>query len=119
MRFLSLFLAFFIFNANAGTLICSGKVKSVAYHGNDKLMVQLSSMNYPVFFCNPNADWSVSGVNDLTMSSETCKAVFSMFLSARTSGGTIERVQFEGDDVPASCSQFQPWKNVSIRHIHY
>ena len=59
-------------SASAGTLVCSNsKVKTVAYHGNNRLMVQLENMNVPVFFCNPDAEWSVSGTT-YVMGPETC-----------------------------------------------
>lgn len=86
-------------NAAAGSLVCSGTVDSVAYHGNDKLMVKLSSMNTAVFFRDPNKAWSVTGASGRVMNSETCKAVFSMFLSARATKEVISRVHFDGDKV--------------------
>ena len=106
-------------NVSAGSLICSGTVDSVAYHGNDKLMVKLSSMNQPVFICNPNTTWTVSGAEGRIMSSETCKAIFSMFLSARATKENISRVHFDGDDVPSSCSAFASWKSVFVRMVSY
>ena len=109
----------FSINASAGTLTCTGTVDTVAYHGNDKLMVKLSSMNTAVFFCNPNQNWSVPGEPGRVMSPETCKAVFSMFLSARATQERISSVHFDGDDVPTSCTGFGNWKNVFIRYVNY
>lgn len=103
----------------AGTLVCSGTVETVAYHGNDKLMVKLSSMNGPIFFCNPNEPWSVSGAQGRVMNPETCKAVFSMFLSARATGENISRVHFDGDAVPSSCTEFAPFTDVFVRYVKY
>jgi hypothetical protein len=109
----------FSMNATAGSLVCEGTVDTVAYHGNDKLMVKLSSMNKPVFFCNPNQAWSVPGEPGRVMNPETCKAVFSMFLSARATREKISRVHFDGDNVPTSCSGFASWQNVFIRYVNY
>lgn len=106
-------------NLFAGTLACSGTVDTVAYHGNDKLMVKLSSMNTPVFFCNPNAQWSVSGASGRVMSAETCKTVFSMFLTAKASKQHITKIHFDGDNVPTSCSAFTSWSDVFIRYVNY
>ena len=51
---LIVFVGFLIsFQVQAGSLYCEGEVKHVAYHGNGKFMLQLSSMNNPVFFCSP------------------------------------------------------------------
>lgn len=105
-------------NLFAGTVICSGTVDSVAYHANDKLMVKLSSMNYPVFFCNPSAQWTVAG-SSYVMSAETCKTIFSMFLTAKASKQTISSVYFDGDSAPASCSTFAPWSSVFVRFVQY
>lgn len=109
----------FSLNATAGSLVCSGTVDTVAYHGNDKLMVKLSSMNAPVFFCDPNKEWSVSGEPGRVMNAETCKAVFSMFLSARATRETISKVHFDGDNVPTSCTGFISWSDVFIRYVNY
>lgn len=106
-------------SASAGTLVCSNsKVKTVAYHGNNRLMVQLENMNVPVFFCNPDAEWSVSGTT-YVMGPETCKAVFSIFLSAKASGKPVTRIHFDGDDVPETCDGWESWKSASIRYVNY
>lgn len=106
-------------NLIAGTLTCNNvKVNKVAYHGTNKLMVQLSNMNYPVFFCNPDGQWSVPGTS-YVMGPETCKSVFSMFLSAKVSGAVLTRVHFDGDDVPATCDSWEPWKSAVIRYVNF
>ena len=99
----------------AGTVVCSGKVDKVAYHGNNKLMVKLDSMNKPVFFCNPEAEWTVSGTSYKT-GPETCKVMYSTFLAALMSDKTIHALYFDGDDVPATCAEWGDWKNASLRH---
>jgi hypothetical protein len=109
----------FSMNVSAGSLVCSGTVDTVAYHGNDKLMVKLSSMNTPVFFCNPNEAWSVLGEPARVMNPETCKSVFSMFLSARATREKISKVTFDGDNVPTSCSGFSTYQNIFIRFVIY
>lgn len=106
-------------NVSAGSLVCAGTVEEVAYHGNDKLMVKLSSMNLPVFFCNPNSQWTVPGAEGRVMNSETCKAVFSMFLAARSSGQPLNRVHFDGDSVPESCTDFTGFSQVFVRYVNY
>ena len=114
-----LFLMVGFSSVNAGSLVCDGVVDSVAYHGNNKLMVKLSSMNTGVLFCDPNRDWSVAGEPNRVMGAETCKAVFAIFLSARATGEHVSRVHFDGDNVPASCDQFENWKDVFIRYVNY
>jgi len=106
-------------NIYAGTLVCTGTVDSVAYHGNDKLMIKLSSMNTPVFFCNPNQAWTAPGATGRVMNGETCKVVFSMFLTAKATGESISRVHFDGDNVPTSCNGFSSWTDVFIRYVNY
>lgn len=104
---------------DAGTLACNGTVDTVSYHSNNKLMVKLSSMNTPVFFCSPSEDWIVSGAGDRTMHPETCKTVFSIFLSAKMSEKNITKVHFDGDNVPESCTEFVSWKDVFIRYVKF
>lgn len=109
----------FSLNVQAGDLICSGKVETIAYHGNDRLMVKLDSMNVPVFFCNPNVEWTAPGATGQVMGPETCKAVFSILLSARVTGEKINRIHFDGDSVPENCDEFVSWQRVFIRYINY
>ncbi len=116
-RLISLALVMICTHSMAGSLGCEGTVEAVAYHGNDKLMVQLSSMNAPVFFCNPNQQWSVPGAEGRVMSGETCKTVFSMLLTARTTQQYVQRIHFDGDSVPASCGEFANQAEVFIRYV--
>ncbi|RYV04163.1 hypothetical protein SOPP22_01315 [Shewanella sp. OPT22] len=106
-------------NAYSGTLVCENtKVKKIAYHANNKLMVQLENMNTPVFFCNPEVEWSVPGAA-YKMGPETCKAVFAMFLSAKATGATISRVHFDGEQVPLTCDGWNSWNSAVIRYVNY
>ena len=106
-------------NSYAGSLVCTGTVETVAYHGNNQLMVKLSSMNTPVFFCNPETTWTVAGADGRTMGPETCKSLFAIFLSARATKEPISRVHFDGNSVPTSCTGFQSWQKVFIRYVNY
>jgi len=106
-------------NSFAGTLTCDGTVETVAYHGNNQLMVKLSSMNRPVIFCNPGENWVLSGEPNRVMSAETCKTLFSMFLSARATKEKLTTVTFDGPDVPSSCNGFGNYKKVFIRYVNY
>ena len=106
-------------NSFAGTLVCDGVVETVGYHGNNNLMFKLSSMNNYVFFCNPSAEWTVTGATGRTMNPETCKSLFSLFLTARSTKEAISKVHFDGDDVPSKCSEFGSMKKVFIRYVSY
>ena len=119
IKYILLSLLLMSFGVSAKELVCSGTVESVSYHGNDKLMVKLSSMNTPVFFCNPNDDWSVPSEPGRVMKPETCKAVFSMFLTARATKERLSRVHFDGDQLPDNCDEFENWKSVFIRYVNY
>lgn len=100
--------------ASAGTLVCDGKVAILAYHANDRFMVQLDSMNAPVFFCNPEAEWSVTGTSYKT-GPNSCKQIYSTFLAAQMSGKTISSLYFDGDQVPASRDTWSSWSSANIR----
>ena len=104
--------------SNAGTVVCSGTVNMLAYHSPNKLMLQLSSMDNPVFICNADSDWSVSGTT-YTTGPGTCKAMYSTFLAAKSTGKTVSSVYFDGDQVPATCNGWGTWKNANIRYFSY
>jgi hypothetical protein len=102
--------------SNAETLTCTGTVEELAYHGNGRFMVKLSTMNTPVFFCNVETVWTVSGTNYQT-GQETCKMMYSTFLAAKSTRAIFDYIHFDGDDVPANCNDFPRWANVSIRYF--
>ncbi len=101
--------------AQAGTVVCSGKVAALSYHSPDNFMVQLDSMNKPVFFCSPDRLWTVSGTT-YTTGPETCKTMYSTFLSAQMAGKRIESLYLDGDGTPATCDSFPNWANYNVRH---
>lgn len=99
----------------AGTVICSGTVIKLAFHANDKLMLQLDSMNTPVFICQTNAVWSVAGTS-YTTSPETCALLHSQFLTAKVTGIQVANMYFDGDAVPTACNAWTSWSSANIRH---
>ena len=100
--------------AQAGTIVCSGKVAQLAFHASDRMMIRLDSMNTPVFFCSPESVYSVPGTS-YTTGPETCKLLYSTYLSAQFANKTISSMYFDGDDVPQSCDSWGPWKSANIR----
>lgn len=50
------------FSVASAELVCGGTVDVLAYHANNKLMLKLSNMNVPVFFCSPDSEWVVARV---------------------------------------------------------
>ncbi len=104
--------------AFAGSVTCSGTVTSVNYHASNSFMIQLSSMNTPVFFCNTESTFSVPGTT-YTTGAQTCKAFIAMFIAARESGRTITAMYFDGDAVPATCDGWGAWSSANIRYFNY
>jgi hypothetical protein len=100
----------------AGTVVCSGTVETIAYHANNSLMVRLSSMNTPVYFCNPEITWNVAGYST---GPQTCKMLYAMFLAARESGRTINSLYFDSDDAPTTCNTWATWKSATVRFFEY
>ena len=117
-RWMVLIAALLAFPAHAGTVVCTGTVEDISFYADDRFMIRLSNMNTPVFFCNPAAEWVVSGTHYRT-SAETCKVLYSTFLTARVSGIEIRSLHFDGDDVPATCDSWGSWKYASIRHFRF
>jgi|SRR5712671_1591607 len=104
--------------ASAGTITCAGQIVQVNYHANNGMMLQLDSMNTPVFFCDPGRLWTVSGTGYQTTSDE-CKALVGVFLAAKLAGKTLAVVYFDGDATPASCLQFTSWSAANIRYFAF
>lgn len=104
--------------AIAGTIVCTGKVEKIGMHGNDKLMFKLTSMNQPVFFCKTSGKWEVPGTT-YTTEPETCQALLSMLMMAKATGAEMGNVWMDGNDTPASCDAFQPWKQINIRYFNF
>ncbi len=108
-------LFFHSLGAVAGAVVCAGKVQTLGYHAQNKLMIKLDSMNVPVFFCSPDSEWSVPGTTYIT-GPNTCKTMYSTFLAAKMSGKTINALYFDGDQVPSECNGWNSWDTANIRH---
>ena len=104
------------FSATSAELVCGGTVDVLAYHANNKLMIKLSNMNTPVFFCSPDSEWVVSGTPYKT-GPQTCQTLYSTFLAAKLANKTLSSVYFDGDQVPADCNSWGSWANANIRHF--
>jgi hypothetical protein len=102
--------------AFSGTVVCSGTVVRLAQHANNNLMVQLSSMNAPVFICNMEVTWTITGTS-LTTGPNQCKALLAMFLEARATDTPINNVYFDGDAVPATCTGWANWTSALVRYF--
>lgn len=102
--------------ALAGTVVCSGTVETISYHANNSFMVRLSSMNYPVYFCNPEITWNIAGYST---GPQTCKMLYATFLAARESGRTINSLYFDSDDAPTSCNTWAAWRSATVRFFEY
>lgn len=102
--------------AQAGTVICSGTVQALSYHAGIGLMIQLSSMNTVVFFCDPDNAWTVSGTT-LTTPVAACRSMWALFMQAKASGAAVNNMYFDGDNVPATCDAWAAWSRANIRHF--
>ena len=98
------------------TIVCEGKIKVLSYHANNKFLLQLETMDHPVFFCDADVQWSAAG-SELTTEPDSCKAMYSNFLAAFMSGKRLASVWFDGDQVPATCNSWGTWENANIRHF--
>jgi hypothetical protein len=101
---------------NAGTVTCAGKITQVNYHAPDGFMIQLDSMNAPVFFCKPNGTFTVPGTT-YTTSAETCRVLVGLFTAAKLTDRTLTVMYFDGDSTPASCSTWGNWQSANIRYF--
>ena len=104
--------------AQAGTVVCGGTITYLAFHAPNTFMIQMSSMNTPVFFCNPETTFSVPGTT-YTTGPSTCKTLYASFLAIKASGGSISGIYFDGDDTPATCDTWGGWKSANIRYFAF
>lgn len=104
--------------AAAAELTCSGQIVQLNYHSPDGLMIRLSSMNAEVFFCHPNATFSVSGTS-YTTSAETCRALIALFMAGKLAEKSIGVMYFDGNQVPAACSSWSSWSSANIRFFRW
>jgi hypothetical protein len=100
----------------AGELTCGGTVETLGYHANDVFIIKLSSMNTPVIFCNSTQTWSVPGT-DKTTSPESCRMLYSTFLSAQAMKKSIDGMLFDGAAVPTDCNNWPAWAHTNIRYF--
>ncbi|MFN3900694.1 MAG: hypothetical protein ACK4GU_11535 [Alishewanella aestuarii] len=100
----------------ANTVVCEGEIEILAYHANNNLMLKLSSMNVPVFFCSPDANWTVAGT-DYQTGPNSCQTMYSTFLAAKLAGKRLASVYFDGDQVPDSCNGWGNWQKANIRYF--
>lgn len=103
---------------NAGTVTCTGKITQVNYHSPDGFMIQLDSMNAPVFFCHPNSTFTVPGTTYST-SAETCRVMVGIFMAAKLADRTLSVMYFDGDATPTSCNSWSTWQSANIRYFNW
>ncbi len=107
--------------AHAGTIVCSGTVDILQFDATSTgglLSIKLSSMNVPVYFCDPDNPFAASG-SGYSISAATCRALYSTFLSAKVSGLPITSMYFDGSATPATCDTWAAWQSVNVRHYLY
>jgi hypothetical protein len=104
--------------AHAGEVTCGGRVKQINLHTDNAFMIQLDSMNYPVYFCNAKDTWTVPGTTHTT-SPETCRSLIAMFLTAKAQDKALRSMYFDGAQVPASCNTWAPWSSANIRYFEW
>lgn len=102
--------------AHSAETICQGKVEQLVFHADNSFLLKLSSMNTAVFFCNPEKVWTAAGTS-YTTGPETCKMLYSTFLSAQMAGKSLSAVYFDGEDSKGNCQSFPSWAKVNIRHF--
>ena len=102
--------------ASAGTVVCEGTVSDLAIHQPGLVAVRLSSMNYPVFICRIDGEYTPPGAS--TVSPATCKAQYAALLAAKSSNATLRSVYFDGDSIPTTCNgTVPPGAQVSMRYF--
>lgn len=106
---------------HAATVICSGTVEVLQFDASSTgglFSIRLSSMNAPVYFCDPDAPFGAPGAG-YSISATTCRSLYATFLTAKSSGQPIADLYFDGSSVPAACDGWTSWQSANIRHYRY
>lgn len=105
------------FGAN---VTCSGKVTTIAYHtgAGGGFMLQLDSMNVPVFICSVDDVWTKPGASHSTQP-DSCQTMISVFMTAKATDQPLDQVVFDGDDVPATCDGWESWKYANVMYFQF
>src|SRR5690242_16969896 len=104
-------------HAQGGTIVCSGTIESLQFDATSTsgyLSIRLSSMNTPVYFCDPDGTFSAAG-NSYSISATACRTLYATFLAAKAGGQSLTNVYFDGTSVPATCDGWSQWQAANIR----
>ena len=105
--------------ASSATVVCAGTVEAVGVHLPGRVFLRLSSMNDSAIVCLLDADWAPPGSVSGSTSPSVCKSIYAALLLARDSRRPLNSVYMDGNTVPASCSAFGSWTEVSLRYFSY
>jgi hypothetical protein len=105
--------------ALSATVVCAGTVEAVGVHLPGRVFLRLSSMNDSAIVCRLDADWAPAGAQSGPTTPSVCKSIYAALLLARDSRRPLDSVYMDGNTVPASCSAFGSWTEVSLRYFSY
>jgi hypothetical protein len=78
----------------------------------------MSSMNVPVYFCDPANPFTGTG-SGYSIVADTCRALYATFLAAKVSGTPVANLYFDSSAVPATCGTWVAWQSANIRHYEF
>lgn len=105
-------------DARAGTVVCSGTIDTLQFDATNTsgfFSIKLSSMNVPVYFCDPDNPFAATG-SGYSISAAACRALYATFLAAKLNGAWITNLYFDGSAAPATCDAWATWQEANIRH---
>ena len=115
--FCALFLSLAV-RAQAATVVCSGTIDTLQFDATatgGEFSIKLSSMNIPVYFCDPDNSFAAPG-SGYSISATTCRSLYATFLAAKVTGTPVTNMYFDGSEVPATCDGWAAWQQANIRH---
>jgi len=104
--------------AQAATVVCSGTIDTLQFDATatgGEFSIKLSSMNIPVYFCDPDNSFAAPG-SGYSISATTCRSLYATFLAAKVSGTPVANMYFDGSEVPATCDGWAAWQQANIRN---
>ena len=105
-------------NVQAATVVCSGTIDTLQFDATNTsgfFSIKLSSMNVPVYFCDPDNPFAATG-SGYSISAAACRSLYATFLAAKLTGAWVTNMYFDGSAAPATCDAWAVWQEANIRH---
>lgn len=99
-------------NAATDSIVCSGKIDTLAIHGTDRVFLQLQGMNTVVQICNLGATVGTT----YPVTAQQCKASYAALMFALATDRTMS-IHFDNVVTGTNCTNFVAYEVATARNI--